>query len=574
MKKYRNIPLTILLVLFLSVAAYSQSVNEKFDALEKAIEKTRRTHKQESLSLLEQMYAICWEHPDNGLLLARTILVETEINEYQGIRNPSLLETIRTKLEKSTITPKEEVLLKSALACTYYTFGNFIRTFDISIDLLEQAKQLNDSLSVARTLNYLGNICLMTDLQAMGEEYYSTALAWAPYNNNIQYPIKVNLYTLCLSKEDKSEQAVYIDSLLLLIKELETLNAPELNGLLPSLYMNVSSYLGNTVDYYDYLLRALDLYENNPHRYALANNNIGLYYLNEKHDLKKALEHLTIARTIWEENNYYALWDVYENISYLYRKSGFLDSALLYLDKANEIKQRYEENQQIMEANRKYIVATLEVSERKLNLIRAENKLKDRQLFVSALLVLAVLIVGVLLFFFFKQKRKRMKQDAQELTIRLEKERALQQAQTELLENKLREITSYSLLLSNKNQILNQIKDVNDLRAKKGIDEVEIKKQIDKLVKSNLTTDEYWNDFVVHFTKINPDFFKSLQEKFPEITRNDLKLCAYIRMGMSTKQIAQMLNISYRSVDMSKYRLKKKLNLSAEDNLSTFIGTI
>ncbi len=574
MKKHWNIITTVLLLLFLSVTVYSQSVNEEFNALEKAIEKTRRTHKQESLVLLEQMYTLCREDPDNNLLFARTLLVETEINEYQGIRNPSLVGIIQTRLKKNTIIPEEEVLLKSALACTYYTLGNFIQTFDICIELLEQAKQLNDSLSVSRALNYLGNICTMTDLPAMGEEYYSNALAWAPYNNNIRYPIKVNLYTLCLNREEKDEQAVYIDSLLLLIRELEELNAPELNGLLPPLYMNISSYLGNRDDYYNYLLKALELYKDNPHRYALANNNIGTYYIEEKHDIDKALEHFKIAQVIWEENEYHVLSLVYENISYVYRQMGILDSALLYLDKASEVRRLYQNSQQIMESNRQHITATLEVSEKKLALANAENELKNKRLIATFITAVSMVIVGVLLFFFFKQKRKLMKQEAKGLIMRLEKEQELKQVHAELLENKLREITSYSLLLSNKDKILNQIKDINDLRAGKDVSEAEIKKRIDILIKNNLTTNEHWNDFLVHFTKVNPDFFKLLQEKFPDITQNDLKLCAYIRMGMSTKQIAQILSISHRSVDMHKYRLKKKLNLSSEENLNNFIGTV
>jgi tetratricopeptide (TPR) repeat protein/DNA-binding CsgD family transcriptional regulator len=574
MKKHWNVIIIVLLVLFFSVTTYSQSVSKKLDALEKAIEKTHRTNKQESLTLLEQMYTICRNYPDSTIFLARAIFAETGVNEYQGIRNSELLEIIQTQLEKKTTTQKEEVLLKSALACTYYTLGDFIQTFDIAIELLEQAKQLNDSLSIARALNYLGNICLITDLRTMGEEYYSKALQWAPQDNNIRYSLKTNLYTLCLYRGEMNEDAAYIDSLLLLIAELEELNAPELNGLLPPLYMNVSGYLGDKDKYYDYLQKALILYADNPHRFALVNNNLGLYYLEEKQDIDKALKYFKIVQNIWEENEYHMLGLVYENVSYVYRKMGVLDSALFYLDKASEIRKRYQNNQQIMESNRKHITSTLDVSERKLALVNAENELKNKQLVTSFIATVSVLIAGIFLFLLFKQKRKRMKQEAKELTMRLENEQDLKRVHQELLENRLREITSYSLLLSNKNQVLNQIKEINDLRGSKEVKESEIKKQIDKLVKNNLTTDEYWNDFVVHFTKVNPHFFKSLQGKFPNVTSNDLKLCAYIRMGMSTTQIAQMLNISPRSVDMNKYRLKKKLNLSSEDSLSSFLGTI
>ena len=67
------------------------------------------------------------------------------------------------------------------------------------------------------------------------------------------------------------------------------------------------------------------------------------------------------------------------------------------------------------------------------------------------------------------------------------------------------------------------------------------------------------------------NYLKRLGEQFPALTVSDKKLCAYLKMDLSSKDIAPLLNMSYRSVEMSRYRLRKKLNLDREVNLTEFL---
>jgi len=78
----------------------------------------------------------------------------------------------------------------------------------------------------------------------------------------------------------------------------------------------------------------------------------------------------------------------------------------------------------------------------------------------------------------------------------------------------------------------------------------------------------------VYFDKANNDFLKILKETFPLLTPTDLKLCAYLRLNLSTKAIAELLNLSLRGVESSRYRLRKKLNLEGEVSLTDFLGSI
>jgi FixJ family two-component response regulator len=80
-----------------------------------------------------------------------------------------------------------------------------------------------------------------------------------------------------------------------------------------------------------------------------------------------------------------------------------------------------------------------------------------------------------------------------------------------------------------------------------------------------------WESFARHFDQVHTDFIKRLKEKYPQLSPKDLKLCAYLRMNLVSKEIAPLLNISVRGVEISRYRLRKKMQLHAEVNLTDYM---
>lgn len=80
-----------------------------------------------------------------------------------------------------------------------------------------------------------------------------------------------------------------------------------------------------------------------------------------------------------------------------------------------------------------------------------------------------------------------------------------------------------------------------------------------------------WEDFKFHFEKVHQDFFTHLNRKYPGLTSKDQRLCAYIHLGLSTKEIAGLVNITPESVEIGRVRLRKKLGLTRSHNLSTFL---
>lgn len=92
-----------------------------------------------------------------------------------------------------------------------------------------------------------------------------------------------------------------------------------------------------------------------------------------------------------------------------------------------------------------------------------------------------------------------------------------------------------------------------------------------QLISRELNREKEWDDFNLYFEGLNKNFFNRLKEAFPEITPNDLRICALIKMNMSIKEMAAIMNISADSVKTARYRLRKKLQLNTEDNLTEFL---
>jgi len=111
----------------------------------------------------------------------------------------------------------------------------------------------------------------------------------------------------------------------------------------------------------------------------------------------------------------------------------------------------------------------------------------------------------------------------------------------------------------------------------KGVGNPQAETELKKIIKSiseDDNLDREWENFALHFDKVHSDFISALKEKHTGISNNEVKLCAYLRMNLSTKEIAQLMNISVRGVEVSRYRLRKKLELATEVSLFDYLISI
>jgi ligand-binding sensor domain-containing protein len=144
------------------------------------------------------------------------------------------------------------------------------------------------------------------------------------------------------------------------------------------------------------------------------------------------------------------------------------------------------------------------------------------------------------------------------------------------LEHQARELASSTMHIVQKSEMLLSIKDKLRKIAQVSNDP-KIKPELSELIKNidkDALIDKEWEKFEVYFNSIHDRFTKVLKAKFPQLNANDIKMCAYLRMNLSSKEIASILNISVRGVEISRYRLRKKMNLESGINLTTYLSDL
>jgi ligand-binding sensor domain-containing protein/DNA-binding CsgD family transcriptional regulator len=185
----------------------------------------------------------------------------------------------------------------------------------------------------------------------------------------------------------------------------------------------------------------------------------------------------------------------------------------------------------------------------------------------------------------FKTQQQKYEEEQKKLLYILELERNKKESEIVAIQNeKLEadinyqntELAASAMHLVKKGELLTKIK-TELTQVAKSIESNEAKSEIKKLTKAlqaDDNMDQEWDHFAKHFDKVHSDFLIQLKAKHPTITPNELKLSAYLRMNLSTKEIAQLMNISIRGVEISRYRLRKKLGIITEISLFDYLIAI
>lgn len=189
------------------------------------------------------------------------------------------------------------------------------------------------------------------------------------------------------------------------------------------------------------------------------------------------------------------------------------------------------------------------------------------------LLVSGHFINKAYLNYYRKQREKLIEENNLLLEIQeLENEKQLMKLKNEQLsqdvDSKNRELAVSTMSLNSKNELLAFIKDDLKKTAESGTGNV---KSVITTINKNITEEDSWSIFKEAFDNADKDFLKRIKLAHPSLTPNDLRLCAYLRLNLSSKEVAPLFNISVRSVEIKRYRLRKKMDLSHEQGLVEYI---
>ncbi len=241
-----------------------------------------------------------------------------------------------------------------------------------------------------------------------------------------------------------------------------------------------------------------------------------------------------------------------------------------------------------------------ERKDKEISLLKKEAEIKKNQTQLLFIAIGALLIISILLFYFFQIKNKLLKSnkkyyEQQEKLNNLERQK--QKADKDMLERELemqqeinqhqknkyiadiehrnRELVTSTMHLLNKNKTLSEIQEslINISNDNKETNTKSIKTLISK-IENNINLDTDWEQFKLHFEKVNTGFFEKLKEKHPDLTQSDLKVCAYLKINLSLKEIAQMMNVSMSGVNKRLYRLKKKMSLDSNSDIRNYLTEI
>ena len=192
--------------------------------------------------------------------------------------------------------------------------------------------------------------------------------------------------------------------------------------------------------------------------------------------------------------------------------------------------------------------------------------------------LLAIVLAGGLLYLVYRlmQRRLRIKHRHELQALKAARLQTVNEQLQREIEEKNAEMFTLASFIIRKNELILKLKDlVNEISGKntqKSL--IPLYGKINLLLADNLNTEDDWKMFLIKFEQKHHTFFNRIKKTYPQLTTNDLRLCACLKLNMATKDIASLMNSSVRAVENNRYRLRKKLGLDSSQNLSEFLMEI
>lgn len=265
--------------------------------------------------------------------------------------------------------------------------------------------------------------------------------------------------------------------------------------------------------------------------------------------LDSTIHHANLGLTLSMENKLVVdIKDNFEVLSLAYERIGDDKKALYYLKQHLN----WKDSARLKEGNKSI--------ELQLNTYRnhyADSLNKANGIFIGgmkipfsgisyiAAILLAAFVTSIAIYMFVKARKKKEESVAVVSDKSLENEEIAPSEQLKLMRERI--------LLLEKQQEMQATKEFDELR---------------QMIGSNkLHSEGYWNDFMLLFAKVHPDFFEKLKQRYPNLTQNEMRICALLKLNLSLLEISNALNITTESVRKARYRLYKKLNLASDQEL-------
>jgi tetratricopeptide (TPR) repeat protein len=488
---------------------------------------------------------------------------------------------------------------------------------------LDAARATKSDYLVTLALNNIGYVCFQNGLLEISAKYFYENIDIHRNNGNQDGVLggMINIAAIKLMMNDFEGTRDDLLEILSLIEELDAAKSEQdtiPRYELTTVYNNLGvayENLGEFEDAIDYYLRGVSIARRIPDQeiyLARLLNNLGKVYaeqgrseealevLNEALQVRKdigdklgqASSYRNLARFHFDRDEHeLALQYSLQGLSLaerlgslqllinftsqlfeLYDLNNQPDSALKYLKKSREYNDRLNSEEARQEITRMEITAQFQ--ERELIRQMQQKRKELKYIYGGGLALLIAIILGLL--FFLAQSRARRLQLAN-TNYQLESEKALLEKENleNQLETKNKELTTNVMYQIRKNEL------INDITHKLLTYSHGLNREQQDLIKGIIrdlerTQDEsVWEEFEVRFHQVHNDFYDKLHQINPDLSLNERRLCAFLRLNMTTKEISSITGQSLRSIEVARTRLRKKLHLTNSDvNLTDFLLSI
>lgn len=576
-------PIFILyIILFLAIHVFAQN-RQAIDSLELAVSEAQSdTTKIQLLNKLAEEYSQFSE--DTSILYLKQAL-----DLARELDKPKYKTIILSKLGKhyafkskfieamEYLDLAENILMvfpNDSLQADIHYYKSIVY---VSTNQYEKAdEQAEKSIKIAKRINDLKRVSVIYFIyneiyNGIGEPEKALEYALKLYHSEIKLNETVRI---AVAMHNLSHQYLTLgqnDSALFYLKKSIILNKKYDNKkYLAVNYQNLGVLFheldqNDSAKYYYHL--AIEKYQQTGYFLALSDIKIGLanISLDEKDTIKAIQQFYSLIDSSDAPVSLKNIVKSYKNLAYIAVAQGRDNEAFYYLEKYKTLddslkQESFTSLSTVMEMQMKY---DNQKNKMEISRQRAEINSQRKNIYIiilGSVIVLLLLIAGFVI--------RLMRVNAQ--TVKLK-----QQKLEEELYFKNREMTSNLMALMKKNEILGDIsKDLVELE-KKAV-KAETKTMISKIAyrirKSRGV--ELWKEFDIRFNQVHHDFYDSLNLKFPNLSPAEKRLCAFLKMNMSTKDISELTGNAPNSINTSRYRIRKKMNLSESDNLVDFLSKL
>lgn len=393
---------------------------------------------------------------------------------------------------------------------------------------------------------------------------------------NSVYP----LYNISLIKSllGQKEQAIegYLDLVSYHLKTQNWVSLAQIYNSISEIYLENKEY-NKSKEYLEMALNAVegkkDSFNTGPTSFYQADiytNAAELYYFLNNYELASKFAYKALEISL---SNSYKL-NVFKSAKILgevYDNRNKLDSSLYYYKIFIDFREQYQDEYDVKQLTKLKMQNEFDeiLRQNEIDRIYQEAAYKNRELRFIGLTVFAGLLAIILILLYLNQKNKNAKLKLKEDNLELEKKKLNQD-----LDYKKKELASNMMYLMEKNEFITSIsRKLIELKPDAKKDNKVLIQQIINEIKQNSSA-KIWDEFEIRFKEVHQNFYKKLHENHPDLTLNEVKICAFLRLNMSTKEISAITHQSVKSINMARFRLRKKLDIDRDENLISYLKSL